>query len=81
MKFVQVRIDEDTLSAVDEAGKRLGFKRSEIVRQALTDWLRRRAIRAFEQDWIRALAAIPDDTRSVEEWTGSQAWSKRLDTI
>ncbi|MBI4475899.1 MAG: ribbon-helix-helix protein, CopG family, partial [Acidobacteria bacterium] len=55
MKNVQVTLDEETLRQVDRAAKPLGLKRSEIVRQALRQWLRRRASEKFEQDWIAAL--------------------------
>ena len=77
MKNVQITIDEDTLAAVDKAGKPLGLKRSEIVRRALREWLDRRAIQEFEKEWIRALEAVPDDKASADRWGRAQAWSKK----
>jgi hypothetical protein len=40
---------------VDRVGKPLGLKRSEIVREALREWLRRRSIARFEDEWVAAL--------------------------
>ena len=77
MKNVQITIDEETLARVDRAGKPLGLKRSEIVRQALRQWLRERAVERFEQDWIAALRKTPDDAARADDWIGAQAWSKK----
>ena len=77
MKNVQITIDEDTLTRVDRIGKPLGLKRSEVVRQALRDWLRRHAVENFEQEWIAALQKDPDDAARAEEWRGIQTWSKK----
>lgn len=55
MKNVRVTLDERTLAEVDRIGKPLGLKRSQVVRQALREWLQRRAIERFEQEWISHL--------------------------
>lgn len=77
MKNVQITIDQETLTQVDRIGKPLGLKRSEIVRQALRDWLRRHAVESFEQEWIAALRRKPDEAARAEDWIGIQAWSKK----
>ena len=77
MKNVQITIDEDTLTRVDRIGKPLGLKRSEVVRRALRDWLRRQAVENFEQEWIVALQKQPDDAARAEDWRDIQAWSKK----
>ena len=77
MKNVQITVDEETLSQVERVGKPLGLKRSEIVRQALRQWLRRHAVERFEQDWIAALRDRPDDAASVDNWLDIQTWAKR----
>ena len=74
MKNVQVMIDEETLSRVDRVGKPLGLNRSAIVRQALREWLRRRAVDSFERDWIAALKKSPDTGTPAELWSDVQAW-------
>ena len=70
-------MDEGTLAEVDRIGKPLGLKRSIIVRQALMEWLRQRAIERFEQDWINALKKKPDDPKRAEIWLAAEVWSDR----
>jgi len=77
MKNVQISIDEETLRHVDRAAGPLGLTRSEIVRQALRQWLRRRAIERFEQDWISALQEERDDPARADAWLLPEAWSRR----
>jgi metal-responsive CopG/Arc/MetJ family transcriptional regulator len=77
MKNVQITIDEETLTRVDRIAKPLGLKRSEIVRQALRDWLHRHAVENFEQEWIAALRKQPDNAARAEDWMGAQIWSKK----
>ena len=77
MKNVQITVDEETLSMVDAVAGPLGLKRSQIVREALRDWLGKRQVREFEQHWIAALRRKPDDASRAESWTGSQAWSEK----
>ena len=77
MKSVQITVDEETLSKVDGIGNSLGLTRSEIVRQALREWMSRQAVQAFEQEWIAALRKNPDDADRAEDWVGSQSWSEK----
>ena len=77
MKNVQITIDENTLKRVDQIAKPLGLNRSEIVRQALRDWLHRHAIESFEKEWINALQKHPDEAERAEAWMDIQAWSRK----
>lgn len=77
MKNVQVTIDPETLAEVDRVAKPLGLKRSEIVRQALRDWLRQRAIARFEEEWVSATRTRPDPPDAADDWLPAQAWSKK----
>jgi metal-responsive CopG/Arc/MetJ family transcriptional regulator len=77
MKNVQITVDLETLAQVDRIGKPLGLKRSEIVRQALRDWLRRHTVENFEREWIAALQDKPDEAARADDWNGAQTWSKR----
>jgi metal-responsive CopG/Arc/MetJ family transcriptional regulator len=76
MKNVQITVDEETLRQVDRLAKPLGLKRSEIVRQALRQWLRQRAVERFEAEWKAALGRHPDDDARAEDWLTVQAWNK-----
>jgi metal-responsive CopG/Arc/MetJ family transcriptional regulator len=77
MKNVQVTIDEETLAEIDRIGEPLGLKRSEIVRRALRDWLRRQSITRFEEEWIAALRKRPERGNDAADWLDVQAWSKK----
>ena len=75
MKNIQITVDDETLRRVDRASKPLGLKRSEIVRQALRQWLDRRAIQGFEDAWIAALKERPPSASRADDWRAAQAWS------
>ncbi len=77
MKNVQITIDEETLGKIDRVGKPLGLNRSQIVRQALREWLHRHAVRRFEEEWIAALQKKPDDASRAEHWLGLQTWTEK----
>ena len=77
MKNIQITVDEETLRQVDRVSGPLGLKRSEVVRQALRQWLQRRATERFEKEWISALDKVPDDHQRAEDWLGVQSWSRR----
>lgn len=75
MKNVQVTIDQRTLTLVDQVAKPLGLKRSEIVRRALREWLRRHAVERFEEDWITAARKDTRKRNPADAWLAAQAWS------
>jgi len=77
MKNVQITVDEATLRQVDRVAKPLGLKRSEIVRQALRQWLRQRAVERFEHEWKASLDRQPDDTARADDWLTVQEWSRK----
>lgn len=77
MKNVQITVDEATLRQVDKIAKPLGLKRSEIVRQALRQWLKQRAVERFEEEWKASLGRRPDDEARAEDWLTVQTWSKK----
>lgn len=76
MKNVQITVDEKLLAQIDRAGKPLGLKRSQIVRQALHEWLRKRAVEQFERDWVDSLQKRPDERKSAERWLAVQSWGE-----
>ena len=77
MKNVQITVDEETLAQIDKAGRQLGLKRSQIVREALGTWLRRQAVQGFEQAWIAALGKQRGDNSRADDWLVAQAWEER----
>jgi metal-responsive CopG/Arc/MetJ family transcriptional regulator len=77
MRNVQISIDEKMLAELERVGKPLGLKRSQIVRQALREWLHRHAVQRFEQDWIRSVESEPDQAERADDWIGIQASSEK----
>lgn len=77
MRNVQITIDDETLGRVDRIGKPLGLNRSEIVRQALRQWLHRQAVENFEREWITALEKTPDEAARADDWIDIQAWGRK----
>ena len=77
MTNVQITLDPAMLAAVDRAAGPLGLKRSEVVRQALREWLRRRSVERFEQEWVAALEKRPDDPKRADDWLASQTWGAK----
>jgi metal-responsive CopG/Arc/MetJ family transcriptional regulator len=77
MKNVQITVDEATLRQVDRVAKPLGLKRSEIVRQALRQWLKQRAVDRFEQEWKASLERHTDDGARADDWLTVQEWSRK----
>ena len=77
MKSIQVTIDPVTLTAVDRAARPLGLERSEIVRQAPREWLHRRSVERFEEEWITGLKKKPDDPKRADDWLVGQVWGAK----
>jgi metal-responsive CopG/Arc/MetJ family transcriptional regulator len=77
MKNVQISIGEKTLQLVDRGAASLGLSRSEVIRQALRQWLRQRTVQAFEEEWVSALRKEPDDAARADDWLLSDSWSRR----
>lgn len=75
MKNVQITLDDETLARVDRVAKPLGLNRSEIVRQALRQWLHRLAVEHFEREWIAALERRRDEGSRADDWLDIQTWS------
>jgi metal-responsive CopG/Arc/MetJ family transcriptional regulator len=77
MRNVQITIDDETLARLDRVRKALGLSKSEIVRQALRQWLHRHAVEHFEREWIAALERKPDEAVRADEWIDVQAWGPK----
>lgn len=75
MTNIQVTIDDHLLAEIRQAGKSVGQDFTQIVREALAAWLKRREGVRFEQEWIAALKKNPDEANRAEEWLEAQAWT------
>lgn len=73
---IQISLDEQLWAATVRAGKPLGLEPSQVVRQALLNWLGQHDGQRFKQEWIAALKQYPDQARRAEDWLEAQAWSE-----
>ncbi|MBW1886869.1 MAG: ribbon-helix-helix protein, CopG family [Deltaproteobacteria bacterium] len=76
MKNVQISFDENLLEVLDRIVSSSGTSRSAVVRKALTDWIKKREVREFEELWIRSLKETNDDAEESEKWVKAQQWSE-----
>ena len=65
MERVILTLPPALLEAVDAAAQRLGKKRSQIVRQALQDWLERQRQQEFEALLAEGYQALPQETAAI----------------
>ena len=75
-KTISLRIDEDLLHAVDVAGEAEHRGRSEVVREALELWLKRRALTEKVQRHHEGYARHPVTRDEFAPVLGAQTWPK-----
>lgn len=74
METVQVVLDKELLKATDQAARRAKLNRSELVRQALREHLRRLEVRAQEEREREAYTRQPQDPSEILRWDAETAW-------
>jgi metal-responsive CopG/Arc/MetJ family transcriptional regulator len=74
VKTVQMTLDEELVSAVDRAARKLGTNRSAFTRAALKEALERVRARALEQRHREGYRRLPVRRREFSEWEAEQAW-------
>ena len=74
MQTIQIVLDKPLLQATDRAARRIKVNRSELVRQALREHLRRIEIRAQEEQERAAYKAQPEDIDEVRLWETVAVW-------
>jgi len=74
---LQISIDEKTLAEIKQVSKPQGLDITQVIREALQSWLKRREAARFEQEWIAALKKNPDDANRAEDWLEAQAWAEQ----
>jgi metal-responsive CopG/Arc/MetJ family transcriptional regulator len=73
-KTISLRIDEDLLHAVDIAGEADHRGRSEVVREALELWLKRRALAEKVRRHREGYARLPVTRDEFAPVLGAQTW-------
>ena len=75
MKNIQISFDEDILAEIDQVVSTTDLSIPDIVRDAVRQWLKKREIRKFEEEWIEKLRKNPDSPEDAEKWLPIQHWS------
>lgn len=74
MERVMITLPPDLLSALDEWARRLNRKRSQVVREAITEWLERQRRQEFEALLAEGYQEMAAQAASIaEEALGAQA--------
>ena len=77
MRTVQMTLDEDLVTAVDRAAKRLGTTRSAFTRDALRVALHEVRARDLEKRQRDGYAKAPVRKGEFDGWESEQAWGDR----
>jgi metal-responsive CopG/Arc/MetJ family transcriptional regulator len=73
MERVMLTLPPELLGAVDEAARRLGHNRSQVVRQALAEWLARRERQEFEALLTQGYQELAEHASSeIGDWLSPQ---------
>lgn len=75
-KTISIRIDEELLHAVDVAGEAEQRGRSEVIREALEAWLKRRALAEKVQRHREGYARHPVSPDEFTPLLKAQVWPK-----
>lgn len=70
-RVIQVPMDADLLKALDEESKGSGRPRSEVIRKACKDYLRRLENERLEREYAESYRQMPE-TEEEKEWVGAQ---------
>jgi len=74
MKTVQMTLDDDLVSSVDKAARRLRTSRSAFAREALRSALERLRMQELERKHREGYAKKPAKRGEFDVWEREQAW-------
>ena len=75
MKRIQIRFEEDLLTAIDNYAASSQKTRAAIIREAVKSLIRQKQVKEFEDEWIKKLKERPQDDEETETWMKVQHWS------
>jgi metal-responsive CopG/Arc/MetJ family transcriptional regulator len=73
MTTIQVVLDDELLKAADRAARRSKKNRSELMREALRQYLRNKEIRAMEEQERIGYTKHPQAKEELQ-WVGEASW-------
>ena len=74
MRTIQMTLDEDLVSAVDRAVRKLGTNRSAFTRSALKEALKKVRVTELERKHREGYARKPATRGEFDIWESEQAW-------
>jgi len=74
MKTIRMTLDDDLITKVDIAAKKIHFSRSAFVRKALREALHRMSISMLAQKHKAGYAVFPVSKKEFSVWEAEQAW-------
>jgi metal-responsive CopG/Arc/MetJ family transcriptional regulator len=74
MKAIQITIEEELLQKVDQATQLQRIARSQFIRRALEDALRKLAIEELEQSQLEGYKRFPVNNGEFDIWEAEQSW-------
>jgi metal-responsive CopG/Arc/MetJ family transcriptional regulator len=77
METIQIVLDKKLLTATDRAARRRKVNRSQLVREALREHLRRMEIRALEERDREGYLRQPQSENEERLWETVAAWPER----
>jgi len=77
METVQIVLDDKLLSAADKAARRSRVNRSQLVREALREYLQRLEMKAREERDREGYAKKPPADEEWQGWESEAAWPER----
>lgn len=77
METIQIVLDEELRIAADKAARRSRLNRSQLVREALREYLQRLEMKAREGRDREGYAKKPQANEEWQAWESEAAWPER----
>jgi metal-responsive CopG/Arc/MetJ family transcriptional regulator len=77
METIQIVLDNELRVAADKAARRSGLNRSQLVREALREYLLRLEIKAREERDREGYAKKSQAQGELQAWESEAAWPER----
>jgi metal-responsive CopG/Arc/MetJ family transcriptional regulator len=77
METVQIVLDGQLLTAADKAARRSRLNRSQLVREALREYLQRMEMKAREERDREGYAKKPQAHEEWQAWESEAAWPEQ----
>lgn len=73
-KTISIRLEDRLLKRIDRSARSAGKKRSDVIRDALQEWVRASSVRELEIREAEGYRKRPQSKDEYEPWLKVQAW-------